>query len=83
MNDYPLSLKVEGSAGSDIADCFDHALKIAVHVGINVTFDFNGVFCGVRPSDIQQPQSREWFLANFHRELSKHGKTIRICYANP
>lgn len=80
MSNPPLHLKMEPSPGSDIGDCFDQALQIAHHIRCVVDFDFNEVFCGVRPSDHEG--LREVFVNNYHREMSrKFG--CKICYANP
>ncbi len=81
----PLHLKMEPSPGSDISDCYDHAAKIVRKVGCVVNFEFNEVFCGVRPADVFGEcceDSHDIFVRNYHRELAK--KTgCKICYANP
>ena len=81
MSNPPLSIHVVASPGSEIGDCFDHARSIVDKTGAVVTFDFNGVHCGVRPCD-DTPWSKEIFVRNFHRETAR--KTdCKICYANP
>jgi len=70
-NNPPLHLKMEASPGSDIGDCFDHAAKIVRKVGCVVNFDFNEVYCGVRPCDVSGKGRRDRFIANYRHELSK------------
>lgn len=82
MNNPPLHLKMEPSPGSDITDCFDHALRLAIQLNVVVTFEFNEVHCGVRPCDYGEPDRREIFVRNFQHELSKTSG-CKICYANP
>lgn len=82
MNNPPLQLRVTPSAGADIGECFDHALPIAHTLNVVVIFDFNEVFCGVRPCDVGERDAREIFVRNYQREVvKKHG--CKICYANP
>lgn len=81
MNNPPLHLKMEPSPGSGIEDCYDQAAGIVRKLGCVVNFDFNEVFCGVRPCDVRSPSSRAIFIANFHHELGKTSG-CKICYAN-
>ena len=74
---------MEGSPGSDIADCFDQALSIAFRIKATVVFDFNGVHCGVRPSDKRHPEAKTWFIRNYHGEMGKKEGLFKCCYANP
>lgn len=80
----PLHLKMEPSLGSDIGDCYDHAAQIVQKIGCVVNFDFNGVFCGVRPCDINPHLDgvRELFVKTYHRAASSQSIS-KICYANP
>lgn len=81
MNIPPLSIHVKASPGFSIYNCFDHACDIVARTGAVVSFDFNEVFCGVRPCDLR-PGAREIFVRNyFHESAKKSG--CKICYANP
>ncbi|HYB97543.1 MAG TPA: hypothetical protein VEC57_00220 [Candidatus Limnocylindrales bacterium] len=81
-NNPPLHLKLEPSPGAEIGDCYDHAAKIVRKVGCVVNFDFNEVFCGVRPCDIRGKGRRARFIEVYHREMTKKAG-CKICYANP
>lgn len=78
----PFNLDLRPSLGSSIEDCYDHAVGLARLLDVVVNFEFNEVSCGVRPSDFGEPERRELFVANFHRELAKPTGP-KICYANP
>lgn len=58
-------LEVEPTPGSDIHDAAAEAIRLAGHLGVTVTFNFNGVECGARPSD-----NPDWLVAGYHRALS-------------
>lgn len=77
----PLSLKLEPSPGSDIMDCYDHAVDIVRRLGVVVTFEFNEVHCGVRPCDAADVEAKPRFHHNYHHELAKT-TGCKICYAN-
>jgi len=78
MNYSPLQLKLTPTPGSSIDDCFDQAMGLSYLFKITVTFDFNGVHCGVRAGDLFK---KDIFLKNFHKECSKDTE-LKICYAN-
>lgn len=74
---------MEPSPGSDIGDCFDHACSIVERLGCVVNFDFNDVYCGVRPCDAEKPRdnTRTLFTLKYHEQLSSKSH-YKICYAN-
>ncbi len=78
----PLNLKMEPSPGSEIGDCFDHAARIVRKIDCVVNFDFNGVFCGVRPCDVVDRTRKARFVEVYRNELSKPSG-FKICFANP
>lgn len=82
MNNPPLHLELCPSPGSSIEDCFDYALRVARQLDLVVTFEFNEVHCGVRPSDYGEPERKEFFLKNYRYEGSKTSG-CKICFANP
>jgi hypothetical protein len=77
----PLHLKLEPSPGSDIGDCYDHAAQLVKKLGVVVNFDFNEVFCGVRPCDVTGKGRRDRFLQVYQFEVGKKAG-CKICYAN-
>lgn len=84
MNNPPLHFKMDASPGADIGDCFDCACAVVRSSGLYavVNFDFNGVFCGVRPCDVMNPEAKEIFVKRYQSQLGAD-VTYKICYANP
>lgn len=78
----PLIINLEPLPGSNIDDCFDQALRIAITLGVSVKFKFNGVHCNVRESDGDNAKQRKkWFIDDFNKSLTEN-TGYKFCYAN-
>ena len=67
-----MSMKVELLVGTSIENASIEACRVATHLGINVSFDFNGMKC------IAQPNSLYVDLINSYHEELELDKRYRI-----